>query len=196
LLSTLRRTLIKKLQKVFWIYWTDNFIVVAGSEPKKAEPAIPCSCIPITYDNCWRVADFREKNCISEYQAKLCRKELGFFAESYGKVVGSIWATVNNGSAPTIVRMYMPLMHKEALIHDIVTDPKHRGMGVGPFMVEKLVSDLFAVHGAVRIIVDVNVRNRSSLRMMEKIGLEVKEQMLYISALGRLVLQKTLRAYS
>jgi len=63
-------------------------------------------------------------------------------------------------------------------------------------MVERMVSQLLAVHGAIRIIVDVNVRNRPSLRMMEKVGLEVKEQMLYISALGRLVLQKTLRAYS
>ena len=101
---------------------------------------------------------------------------------------------MNDTDQPIVARMYMRLLPKEALIHDIVTGPQFRGMGVGPFMVEKTALQLLTVIGVTRIIVDVNVRNRPSLRMMGKMGLEMKERMLYVSALGRLVLQKPIRS--
>ena len=161
---------------------------------KEIEPAIPCTLLPITLNNYFRVKDFREESRVLEYREKLTRKELGFFCQSNGRMVGSIWATMNDTDQPIVARMYMRLLPKEALIHDIVTGPQFRGMGVGPFMVEKTALQLLTVIGVTRIIVDVNVRNRPSLRMMGKMGLEMKERMLYVSALGRLVLQKPIRS--
>jgi RimJ/RimL family protein N-acetyltransferase len=105
-------------------------------------------------------------------------------------MVGSIWATVNHTQVPRVVRTYMRLMPGEALIHDIVTGESFRGMGVGPFMVSRFASVLLNDYRVSQIIIDVNSRNGASLHMMDKAGLQVKEQMLYISAFGKLVLQK------
>ena len=166
------------------------------SDFKVTEPSAKCGFIPITVENCFRVGDFRDEGRISEYRHKLAKTEIGFFAECDGKMVGSIWATINNGSVPAVVRTYMKLMPNEALIHDIVTGERSRGKGVGPFMVVRIASSLLSKYGVSRIIVDVNVRNRPSLRMMEKAGLQVKVKVLYVSAFGNLVRQKVLKHYA
>jgi RimJ/RimL family protein N-acetyltransferase len=189
----MRQTLTKKLQRVFWVYLTKNFIITSLTDFKPSEPVTRCVFVPITSDNYFRVHDFREKNRVSEYRDKLAHKELGFFAECEGKMVASIWATINQEQTPAVVRTYMRLMPKEALIHDIVTGKNFRGMGVGPFMVGRIAAILLNDYGVNKIIIDVNPRNRSSLRMMDKVGLKMKQQMLYISAFGRLVVQKALR---
>jgi len=160
---------------------------------KKIEAAIRCEFLPITPDNYFRVRDFREENRVSEYRVKLAQKEAGFFAEFDGKIVGSIWATVNNARVPAVVRSYMKLMPNEALVHDIVTGEKFRGMAVGPFMLQRMCSVLLGELGVSKIIIDVNVRNSRSLRMMDKAGLEINQKMLSISAFGKLVAQKLLR---
>jgi RimJ/RimL family protein N-acetyltransferase len=139
------------------------------------------------------VRDFRGKERVSEYRDKLRNNELGFFAESEGKMVGSIWSTINTAQVPKVVRTFMRLMPNEALIHDIVTGDEFRGKGVGPYMVTQIASILLNEYGVNRIVIDVSVRNRRSLRMMSKVGLQAREEVLYISAFGRLVLQRTIR---
>jgi len=191
----LRHTLTRRLQRLFWIYLTNNFIITSISDFKMVEPALKCVFVPITSLNYSRVREFRHDNRIAEYREKLAHHEIGYFAESNGTMVGSIWATINNAQLPAIVRTYMRLMPSEALIHDIVTGDRFRGMGIGPFMVGRLASLLLTEYRLLRIIIDVNVRNRPSLRMMDKAGLQLSQQTLYISAFGNLVLQKVLKDY-
>ena len=191
----MRHTLTRRLQRLFWIYLTNNFIITSISDFKMVEPALKCVFVPITSLNYSRVREFRHDNRIAEYREKLAHHEIGYFAESNGTMVGSIWATINNAQLPAIVRTYMRLMPSEALIHDIVTGDRFRGMGIGPFMVGRLASLLLTEYRLLRIIIDVNVRNRPSLRMMDKAGLQLSQQTLYISAFGNLVLQKVLKDY-
>jgi hypothetical protein len=107
-------------------------------------------------------------------------------------MVGSIWATVNQSTEPKVVRTYMKLMPNEALVHDIVTGKAFRGRGIGPFMVGRISSVLLNELGVRKIIIDVNVRNGPSLRMMEKAGLKANEKTLSVSAFGRLISRKLL----
>lgn len=189
----LMQKLKNKLQKIFWAYVTNNFVISGMNDFKAIEPRIECKFMPITLDNYHRVGEFREKNRISQYKDKVSRDEIGCFAEYNGKMIGSIWATVNGADAPRVVRTYMKLMPGEGLIHDIVTGETYRGMGVGPFMVSRMAPLLLQEYGLRRIIIDVSVRNRSSLRMMAKLGLRFDCRMLYVSALSRSVLQMKLK---
>ncbi len=181
------------MQKVFWIYTTKNFFITSANDFKLVEPAIECAFVPITIHNYSRVREFRDGGRNSEYHDKLVNGEVGFFAESAGKMAGSIWATINNTKVETVAKAYMKLLPQEALIHDIVTGESFRGLGVGPFMLGKIASALLGEYGIRKIIVDVNIRNRPSLRMMDKAGLRAKEQMLYVSAFGKLALQRSLQ---
>jgi hypothetical protein len=192
----LNQKLTKKLQELFWIYLTKNFIIRSRSDFKNFEPEINCKLIPIILDNYHRVVDFREKSRITEYRDKLVHSEIGYFAEHRGGMIGSIWASINKAEVPRVVRTYMRLMPNEGLIHDIVTGEKSRGMGVGTFMVSKIASVLITKYGLSRVIIDVNVRNTASLRMMEKAGLRPDQKMIYVSALGKLVVQLELTKYS
>ena len=191
----LKNKLTKKLQKVFWIYLTHNFVIKGMNDFKMFEPEIKCEFIPMTADNYYRVRDFREENRISEYRDKLAHNEVGFFADYNGEMIGSIWATINKAEVPNVVRTYVKLMPNEGLIHDIVTGEKSRGMGVGPFMVSRIALVLVKEYGLSRIIIDVNIKNHASLRMMEKVGLRIDHKMFYVSAFGKLVLQLMLKKY-
>jgi RimJ/RimL family protein N-acetyltransferase len=194
--KVLKEQLKKKLQKIFWIYPCNIFVINGLNEFKMVEPNIKCDFIAIKLDNCHRVGDFREEARISEYRDKLARKEIGYFAEYDGKMIGSIWATVNKAEVPNIVRTFMKLIPNEGLIHDIVTSEKRRGMGVGPFMVSRMTQILLKEYGLSRIIIDVNIRNHASLRMHEKLGFRIDHKMLYASVFGRSVLQLELKKYT
>jgi hypothetical protein len=185
-----------RMQEIFWVRLTFNYIIRGLDDFQRFEPGMRCEFIPITIDNCHRVADFREADRISQYRKKLARKEIGFFAECFGKMTGSIWATINKAEAPTVVRTYIKLMPNEGLIHDIVTGEKSRGMGVGPFMVSRIAPVLLKEYRSSRIIIDVNIRNRISMRMMEKAGLRIDHKMLYVSIFKKLALQLVLKKYA
>jgi ribosomal protein S18 acetylase RimI-like enzyme len=191
----LSRRLTKKLQQVFWVYLTKNGIVTSMSDFVIVNPKTRCSFIPITPDNCSRVQEFREPDRISEYRNKIDNKEVGFFAECDGKVVGSIWASINRTQSAIVVRGYMKLKPHEAVMHDGVTSEKRRGMGIGAFMVGALASILLKDYQVKTIVLDVNVRNAPSLRMLAKTGVEIKQKVLYVSAFGTLLFQKVLRHY-
>jgi RimJ/RimL family protein N-acetyltransferase len=185
-----------KLQRLFWIYLSNNFIVRGLNEVKLVEPKIKCAFIPITHDNFNRVTDFREKARISQYKDKLARGEIGFFAEHNGQMVGSVWATINKTKTPRVAQMFKTVMHNEGVVHDNIVSERFRGMRIGPFMESNMFALLFQKYGLSRVIADVNVKNRASLRMLDKIGLGVSYRMLYVSAFGRPVLELVLRKYS
>jgi RimJ/RimL family protein N-acetyltransferase len=192
----LRSRVANRVQKIFWIYLTNNFVITGVKDYKEVAPALPCDFLPITSSNYIRVRDFREERRVREYHEKVDCKEIGFFATNNGKMVGSIWATLNNTGLPMIARSYMKLMPNEALVHDIVTGEEFRGMGVGAFMVGRIASKLLGDYGAHKVVIDVNFRNRQSMRMMEKAGLPLDQQVLSISAFGRLISQNVLKQYS
>jgi hypothetical protein len=192
----LRRQLVKRIQKVCWIYLSDIFFVTPTARLAAVNPKINCRFVAITPENCVRVRDFRDEDLVAEFREKVQRGEKGFFAVCEGKMAGSIWATVNECAAPTVVRGCMKLMPREALIHDIVTGIKSRGLGIGPYMVTQISPILLQECGVSRIIIDVNVRNSASLKMMNKAGLRAQQKALAISAFQKLVFHKTLRTYA
>ncbi len=191
----IRRQLVKKVQKVFWIYLAEIFVVAPTHELARAFPKVACELIPISDRNCDRVMDFREKDVATEFLQKIRCGQVGLFAVHKGQIVGSIWATINSSTTPKIARGFVRLMPKEALIHDIVTSAKYRGLGIGGFMLTGISRVLFRKHEAVRIIVDVNVRNASSLKMMRNTGVEAKHRCLSISIFQRPVFVKILSVY-
>lgn len=194
--SSLRHLLTKNMQRLFWIYLADVFEVTSSSKVRSAQPAIACEFVPITLSNYSRVAEFRDERRVKEYREKLACNEVGFFVESEGRVVASIWATHNATPKSACVRRYMPLQPNEALIHDIVTGDQFRGLGIGPFMVSQ-ISTIFLNNLRVsRIIIDVSFKNRSSLKMMGKAGLSAHQRVLYVSALGGLLYHKVVKQLS
>ena len=192
----LRQRLTKRLQKLFWVYLTDNFVITAGRKLSAPRPSVKCTVVRITPGNCHRVLQFRDDpSRAEEYRRKVGRNEIGLFAEAEGIMMGSIWATINRGSKPTVARGYMPLQPGEAMIHDIVTGERYRGMGIGPYMVQEMAALLNEEYSVIKTIVDVNVRNTPSLRMMDRVGVRKADQVFYVSALGTLVFSKTLKQY-
>jgi ribosomal protein S18 acetylase RimI-like enzyme len=190
--NEIRHRVTKRLQRLAWIYVTANFKISRTSELTPARPGIDCTLVALDQYNYQRVREFREENRVAEYRDKLASHEIGYFAESGGKAVGSIWASINASGGPKVVKMYMKLMPNEALIHDIVASPQYKGRGIGPFMVSGIVERLLSEYGVAGIIIDVDRRNQPSLRMMKKVGLKITEQALYISIFGNLVFQRSL----
>ena len=192
----LKRTVARRAQRIFWIYLHNNFVIADKSNFRMTEATIKCTFVPITLDSCFRVLDFREQRRVAEYREKVGNGEVGFFAECDTGMVGSIWATINRTRARSVARMHMPLMPNEALIHDIVTAETCRGMGVGPFMIGQMASKLLDEYRVNRIIIDVSCKNHSSLRMMEKLGLESKERVFSLSFCGKLAFRRNLKTTS
>ena len=191
-----RRHAIKAVQKVGWIYLSDLFFVTPADPLADVNTTTACEFAAITAENANRSRDFREEDVTDEFREKHSHGETGFFALVYGKAAGNIWATINATTKPVTARGFMKLMPGEALIHDIVTGPEFRGMGIGPFMVTRIIPTLFDKFGVRRIVIDVNVKNAPSLRMMNKAGLRAKQKTLSVSAFHSLVYHKTLETYA
>jgi ribosomal protein S18 acetylase RimI-like enzyme len=193
--STVRHALTKRAQNIFWVYLTKNSFIASTADFRLVQPKLECRFVPITEDNYASVTNFREASRVSEYLTKLHSNEVGFFAESGGRKIGSVWATVNKTSSPITVRGYMRLMPGEALMHDGVTAEASRGMGVGPFMVSHMAQALLQDHAVRKIVMDVNVRNTPSLNMLRKVGVAMTQKALYVSLFGDLLFQKVLEEY-
>jgi len=185
-----RHSVVTRLQKIGWVYYIDVFVAATIEDIHIVEPRVECGFLPIAMNNYSRVGEFREENRIREYRDKLARGEIGYFAEHQGKIIGSIWATINRKETDNVVRRYMKLKPREGLIHDGVAGETSRGLGVGPFLVSRIASVLFKEHGLRRVIVDIKANNQASLSMMNKVGLRIDHRKLCISVLGRLVYQK------
>ena len=194
--KVLKDKLKKKVQKIFRIYPCNIFVINGMNEFKIVEPKVKCGFIPITLDNCHRVSDFREEARIAEYRDKLARNEIGYFAEHNGKMIGSIWATINRTEVPRVVQTFQKVMYNEGVAHDIVISENFRGMRVGPFIESNLFALLFKEYGLSRVITDVNMRNHAQMQLLTKLGLRVDHKMLYVSLLGRPVLEVSCKKYA
>jgi hypothetical protein len=186
----------RKLLKKFWFSLAYHYIINGPNEIKMVEPRIKCKVIPITLENYHRVNDFREEERILEYRNKLYNNEIGCFAEHDGKMVGSIWATINNTNMPFVGKDFTKIMPNEGLLHDDVVSEKIRGMGVGGFLESRMLVLLFNKYGLNKITTDINVSNRASVRMTEKVGLRIDHKVLYVAAFGKMILKLVLKRYS
>jgi len=185
------RKLIKSLQRIFWIYVRNNFVITSASDVKMLDFPSNWAFVEISRANYSRVGEFRGSDLAAEYLEKVEQGEMGFFAAIGGQMVGSIWATINKTAVPVVVRSCMRLNPNEVLVHDIVTGERYRGKGVGPYMVRELTRTIFSGPSVSKLIIDVSVRNRQSLRVMEKLGLSCGERAIYVSLLGRVLLEKS-----
>lgn len=190
----IRHAITTTLQRFCWVYRTTNFSIASIRDFVSVEPRIECSLASITVDNYERVRDFREAGRVREYRDKISSGQVGLFAEQRGEAIGSIWASINYEPRPAILKMPIELQPNTALIHDVVTSPKCRGLGIGPFMVSGMASLLLNRHRVIEIVIDVSSSNRPSLRMIEKMGLRAERRMLYVSILTKLAVQKSLDA--
>jgi RimJ/RimL family protein N-acetyltransferase len=175
----------EKLVELAWVRVTNVYYVTAPSQVRLTEAAMPCEFVAIDATNCARVTEFREAERVAQYRAKLAAGEVGYFTQGPAGMLGSIWATVNRGDVPLVVRQYMRLAPGDALIHDIVTGEESRGQGVGSFMTAHMVRALLAMRGIGRVVIDVRVGNDGSNRMMEKIGLARAERMAFLTLFKR-----------
>jgi len=185
-----------KMQKIFWPNLSKIFVIRGLDDFIMVEPKIKCEFIPISLDNYHRVVDFREENRISNYRDKLARNEIGYFAEHNGKMIGSVWATINKTDTPRVVQKFTKIMYNEALVHDNVVSEKFRGMRVGPFMEASMFIVLFSEYGVNRIKADVNVRNHASLQMLDKLNLRVDHRLLCIAVFNKVILELVLRKHN
>jgi hypothetical protein len=183
-------------RKVIWIIIAEVFIIKDMSEFKMVEPRIKCEFIPITLDNCHRVTDFREEGRISQYRDKLNQQEIGYFAEHNGQIIGNVWAAINKTDAPCVVQSFRKIMYNEGTVHDNIVSEKFRGMLVGPFMETRMFELLLMEYRLSRIFAEVNVKNRASLRMLERARLRIDHRMLCVSLFGKPVLELVVKKYT
>ena len=185
----------RMIQNVILVRRTCNFVVVDPRDVKPLETNHNARLVPITVENHQRVGEFRPPSRIEQYRQKLARGEVGYFVEYDGKMVGSNWATVNEGGSAVVARTVMRLEPGEGMTHDGVIAPRLRGQGFGAFMINRLVANLFRDYDLRKIIIDVNVKNRASLRMMEKAGFRVDHEALYVAVFDRLLFHRVLKRY-
>lgn len=185
----------RMIQKVILVRRTCNFVVVDPRDVKPLESNHNARLVPITVENYQRVDEFRPPSRIAQYRQKLVRGEVGYFVECDGRMIGSNWATLNEGGSAVVARTVMRLKPKEGMTHDGVIAPRLRGQGFGAFMINRLVAILFREYDLRRIIIDVNVKNRASLRMMEKAGFRVDHEALYVAVFNKLLFHRVLKRY-
>jgi ribosomal protein S18 acetylase RimI-like enzyme len=184
-----------KLQNFFWIYLCYNYIIREPNEFKMVEPKIKCGFIPVTLDNCHRVAEFRKEDRRSQFKDKLAHGEIGFFAKHNGRVIGSMWATINKTNLPIYAQLFRSVGYNEGVVTDGFVDESFRGMRVAAFLVSNIFAILLKDFGLSKVTTDVNVQNKSSIKMLEKIGFRIASKMLYISAFGKPILEIRLKSY-
>jgi GNAT superfamily N-acetyltransferase len=182
--------LINASQSIFCIRRTHNFVVHSVDDLKRFDHQLKFRFIPITYDNYHRVGEFRASYRILDYGERLARKEIGYFAEEDGKIIGSIWAILNKAEKPRVLRTFMVLMPNEALVYDAITAVKYRRQGIGLFMAIGIVSELSKKYGVSSITADVLPGNRSSLGMLDKLGVHVDHSVTAVVVFGRVIFRR------
>jgi ribosomal protein S18 acetylase RimI-like enzyme len=83
-------------------------------------------------------------------------------AERTGEVAGYTFAGVEGVD-------YMSLRGPAGVLHDIVVDPEHRGLGIGRALLEATLVALEAL-GAPRVVLSTAERNAAAQRLFERAG--------------------------
>ena len=83
-------------------------------------------------------------------------------AERDGEVVGYTFAGVEGND-------YISLRGPAGVLHDIVVDPAHRGLGIGQVLLEATLEAL-AARGVPRVVLSTAERNESAQRLFARAG--------------------------
>lgn len=83
-------------------------------------------------------------------------------AERDGEVVGYTFAGVEGND-------YISLRGPAGVLHDIVVDPAHRGLGIGQVLLEATLEAL-AARGVPRVVLSTAERNESAQRLFARMG--------------------------
>ena len=100
--------------------------------------------------------------------ASYVRSQLGnreiivLVAERGGDVVGYTFAGIEGVD-------YMSLRGPAGVLHDIVVDPAHRGLGIGRMLLDATLTALGAL-GAPRVVLSTAERNESAQRLFAQAG--------------------------
>lgn len=99
-----------------------------------------------------------------------------FFALHQDRVAGYTWTSIKNNLAAN--RVQPPLQAGEALIHDIFVAPEFRRQGIAEALLTYQMNVLFS-QGFIRALTGVDLDNKASLRLQEKLGAERLTTMTY-----------------
>ena len=83
-------------------------------------------------------------------------------AERDGDVLGYTYAGLEGWD-------YMTLRAPAGMLHDILVDPAHRGLGIGRLLLEATINEL-KVRGAPRVVLSTASQNESAQRMFAAAG--------------------------
>ena len=85
-----------------------------------------------------------------------------FVAEANGHVIGYTYVTVEGED-------WMSLRGPAGVLHDIVTDPEHRGRGAGRMLLDAALAFVKA-HGVAQVVLYTAEGNETAHRMFERAG--------------------------
>lgn len=104
-----------------------------------------------------------EHGYASYVRSQLANREvIVLVAERGGEVLGYTFAGVEGVD-------YMSLRGPAGVLHDIVVDPKHRGLGIGRALLDATLTALQA-RGAPRAVLSTAERNESAQRLFARAG--------------------------
>lgn len=83
-------------------------------------------------------------------------------AERDGEVLGYTYAGLEGWD-------YMTLRAPAGMLHDILVDPAHRGLGIGRLLLQATITEL-KVRGAPRVVLSTASQNESAQRMFAASG--------------------------
>jgi ribosomal protein S18 acetylase RimI-like enzyme len=83
-------------------------------------------------------------------------------AEREARVIGYAYAAIEGYD-------YMSLRGPAAVLHDLIVDPGHRGLGAGHQLLQEMLSELKS-RGAPRVVLSTAEKNVSAQRLFERIG--------------------------
>ena len=83
-------------------------------------------------------------------------------AENDGGVIGYAYAAIEGYD-------YMSLRGPAAVLHDLIVDPEHRGLGAGRMLLNATLSYLTS-RGAPRVVLSTAEQNVSAQRLFERMG--------------------------
>ena len=90
------------------------------------------------------------------------RETIVLVAEREGQVLGYTFAGIEGVD-------YMSLRGPAGVLHDIVVDPDHRGLGIGRGLLDATL-DALAKRGVPRVVLSTAERNESAQRMFARAG--------------------------
>lgn len=136
----------------------------------------------ITHENVSDVLDFQHSRYKSIFEDFLRRGDTGYFAYLDGKCVHRSWVVQQPRTVHLHPLLPRQLREGELFIHYCETAPEARGKSIYPAVLSRITED-FRNTGR-RLMISVNVKNKSSIKGVVKAGFKERERERIIVLLG------------